>query len=143
MSASYDERARVKETIRFSCIPLLYGSDRAVRRTARRLLLRYGIRSYALLSGKPSRLPPPPYLTRIPTDCRETRLHASLALHFFAALDPSAVPVLIDCTEDGTLLRSEALRAQLETGCCLTDAKHLGEIPPFSYLTKEKTPRRE
>lgn len=124
----------VRSAIADSCVPLLCGSRKAVRRAARTLYRLYGVPSYALLVGS-SCFPLPFYLRRIPTPCCSPQLLTEIAARFFAGLSPSALPVLIDCTENQVFLRDPMLREELESRCFLSDLARHTEIPPFCYLT--------
>ena len=127
----------VRDTIAGSCIPLLCGSVKAVRRAARVLYGLYGLPSYAILTGSP-RLPLPFYLRRIPTPSLAPHFLAEIAVRFFEELEPTALPVLIDCTEERFFLTEEALRCSLESRCFLSDLAGHKEIPPFCYLSPEE-----
>lgn len=124
----------VRSTIRYSCVPLLCGSGKAVRQTARLLRRLYGVSSYALLVDG-LRLPLPPGLRYIRTHCRTPRLLADISVRFFESLDPSAVPVLIDCTDDRSLLTDPSIRLFLESHCFLSDPIGHTRVPPFCYLS--------
>lgn len=133
----YDEASRamdVRDVIAGSCIPLLCGSGKEIRRAARLLHRLYGLSSYALPVGS-CRFLLPHYLKRISEPCRSPQLLAKAAIRFFASLDPNALPVLLDCTEDRILLGDPTLRASLECHCFLSEPNAHTEIPPFCYLT--------
>lgn len=139
MSIRRDRNAPVRAAVKESCIPLLYGSDKAVRKTARQLYRVYRLRPFALVpKGSRPALFPPLYFTRISASYDSPQLLARFAVHFFKGLDPSAVPVLIDCTENGLFIRDPALRELLESHCFLSDHAHYREIPPFCYLPNEE-----
>ncbi len=143
MPMKKSDRPPTKKTISESCIPLLFGSERTVRKTAFRLFRTYRVRSYALLpeGGRVpllSRL----CLTVIPTTCASPSLLADLAVRFFAGLDSSALPVLIDCSTDGLFLQDPALRSLLEPHCFLSGPDRLDEIPPFCYLSRKEKEER-
>ena len=144
MSIPKDQDLLAKIAVKESCIPLLYGSEGSVRKTARELYRRYRLYSYALLKkGSRRSLFSPFYLTRISASYASIELHASFAVHFFKALDPSAVPVLIDCSAEGLFLNSPPLSAKLESHCFLSDHTRYKEIPPFCYLSKAENDRKE
>lgn len=139
-----DRNAPVRAAVKESCIPLLYGSDKAVRKTARQLFCVYRLRTYALVPrGSRLSLFSPFYLTRIFASYESPHLLARFVVHFFEGLDPSAIPVLIDCSEEGLFLNDKTLSTMLESHCFLSDHAHYREIPPFCYLSHTENHRKE
>ena len=135
-----------------SCIPLLCGDPRRAYRAAGRLLHRYGLTSYHLpqknarRAGLLTRLLAAPTVRTLPPVPSDPGLLADAAIAFFSVLPPTAIPVLIDCTDGARLVGDPLLRERLEPHCFLLPADALRETPPtappFSYLhTPEPHPK--
>ena len=132
-------RSSTEKALRHSCVPLLLGNRKAILKTARLLYRDHRLYSYALLSEAQKGIPLSPfYLTYIPASFSSRALLSHLAIHFFKLLDASQVPVLIDCTEEGSFISDPTLSALLEKHAFLTDHTHYKACPPFCYLTEEK-----
>lgn len=140
MTENPRNRKQVLYAIRSSCIPLLCGNKSAVCAAARRLRRLCGIASYAVFTEKRHILSEyfiPFYVRPVCTAVLSAELLADTAIRFFDGLDQTAIPVLIDCTEDRMLIGDAARRKSLESRCFLSDPSHITDIPPFCYLASD------
>ena len=148
MTEDLKNRRDVLRAIETSCIPLLYGGERAVLETARMLFAHYGIVSFTMIprgcrrAGLLTRLSARPFARTIPLGPSLPALVAETAIRFVKSLgSETALPVLVDCSDEGTLLSDRLLRETLESHFFVTDPARLRETPPFSYLTEPRYSR--
>lgn len=148
MPDRYRSRTDVRRAIETSSLPILYGDEGTVLRVARTLFCRYGIVSYTLIPPGARRAAPlrrflsRPYTERIPLSSHLPSLAAETVVRFLSAYaSETALPTVVDCSADRTLLSDPAICETLGAHAFLSSPETLSETPPFCYLeTNEVMP---